>query len=151
MARSKKTRSEGDDKAAGLPFVKNGRPRDWWAATPTGNWSEDCSAGAFWARDYLIAERTAPDNASLGWIMLAMIRKGDQSGLVVGFALELLRCAKLGLDRISAAPSPSRTRLGCRSPEEIVDEHEAAAERAAAELAAIVASMGRGSGSQKSS
>jgi hypothetical protein len=123
----------------GLSFVRDSRPRDWWAVKPSGGWADDCAAGEVLAREYLLAERSAPDNASLGWIILEMVEKGDRSGLVVGFARELLRCAKLGLDR----------RLGGRCPEDLAAEQDAAAEIALAELATIVATSGGRSGARR--
>jgi hypothetical protein len=93
-----------------LPFVKDrpnwkpedGRkPRDFWAVNTTGDYGADCAVGVEFAKralDYINAE---DHNCFLGWAVLDMIGKGEESleansGLIVGFMGEIARAAAYG-------------------------------------------------------
>lgn len=98
------------DPIALLPFVKSrpdwkiGNPRhpcDFWAVEASGDYGADCETGCELARgalDYITAEKHP---GLLGWAVLDMIDKGDESleankGLIVGFMAEIARAAAYG-------------------------------------------------------
>jgi hypothetical protein len=136
MSTSKRQRPKEheDDGLLALPFVKDDPewtpesergPRDFWAVETTGDAWQDWTLGEEYAKivlDYMTKEQFSP---LLGYIVDAMILKGELLGapsgrIIVGFMEEMARCAMFGrhILRTQEMLQRSETIIIRRAPEE---------------------------------
>jgi len=83
-----------DHKLSDLPFVQeNAKGVDFWAVTPTGDWSQDNRLGREHAEACAVYMRETHNAGVLGGVVRSMIVAGRYEGVEVGF---MTRIAILG-------------------------------------------------------
>jgi hypothetical protein len=82
----KKLSNQGYIEVTKLPFVKKGQKGNClWSVEPTGNYTEDCLTGSRYAALALEYMKGKDRGHLLNECVKGMIRKGEISGIEVGF------------------------------------------------------------------